>query len=452
MRRIELLLGSPLGAVDVAALQTLVTGSVREDGDLEFKQQLYGSADSEKRDLAGDVAAMANTVGGVIVLGISETDGAATGLYPVALSEAEELRMRQVVTGLVAPAPQFTIYRVEQAAGTPSGFYLLAVPRSADAPHAVRVHDGLRYPRRDGPRIRWLSESEVSDAYRSRFQQAASHVERLEGMLHEGAASLHTEATAWLALALSPLNPGHMEIRQRTVAQAQDKWMLGWTATPTGFGNAVFRGGGFAVSAGVGRIALASGRNQTGKVTTGLVEFHQDGSAFGASLLWSMPASQQPDGGGEQVAGAMLGDESLVNAAVSTLGLAVDHATRRCGAVGDAIVVCQILTAGDRPYTLAHSRQGYPAPFDGARAVYSFPRSRHQLNLEECQHGTGLLVGARMLLTDLVQFVGLAEVTQITPDGALRKQYFLGTQFWGVEQWANAQGAQIVDTLLDFEP
>jgi hypothetical protein len=68
--RIEALLGAPLADVDEDALQRLVDGAIREDTDLEFKGKLYGNSDSDRRDLAGDVAALANAGGGLIVLGI----------------------------------------------------------------------------------------------------------------------------------------------------------------------------------------------------------------------------------------------------------------------------------------------------------------------------------------------------------------------------------------------
>jgi hypothetical protein len=53
-------------------LETLVTGQVREDADLDFKETHYGNSDAQTRELAADVAAMANQRGGVIILGIRE--------------------------------------------------------------------------------------------------------------------------------------------------------------------------------------------------------------------------------------------------------------------------------------------------------------------------------------------------------------------------------------------
>jgi hypothetical protein len=56
--------------------ELLRSGGVR----LDFKAALYGRGDSERRALAGDAAALADTAGGVIVLGVAEDDQ--HGLWP----------------------------------------------------------------------------------------------------------------------------------------------------------------------------------------------------------------------------------------------------------------------------------------------------------------------------------------------------------------------------------
>jgi hypothetical protein len=70
--RLEALLGSSLELVQHAELMTLVSNQVPEAFDLDFKSEMYGSSDREKRDAATDVAALANTAGGLLVLGIEE--------------------------------------------------------------------------------------------------------------------------------------------------------------------------------------------------------------------------------------------------------------------------------------------------------------------------------------------------------------------------------------------
>jgi len=99
VRRIEIVLGKTLANVLAAEIATLVVGAVREDVDLDYKGQLYGNSDADRRDLAGYVAAMANTVGGVIALGVEEADGAAA----TARADYTIFRARDRLTGLLMP-------------------------------------------------------------------------------------------------------------------------------------------------------------------------------------------------------------------------------------------------------------------------------------------------------------------------------------------------------------
>jgi hypothetical protein len=62
--RLERTFGTTLDNVTHAHVVELVTNAVTEQYDLEFKSAMYGRSDSEKRDLCGDVAAMAKTAGG----------------------------------------------------------------------------------------------------------------------------------------------------------------------------------------------------------------------------------------------------------------------------------------------------------------------------------------------------------------------------------------------------
>jgi hypothetical protein len=65
-----------------------------------------------RRALAGDVAAMANTAGGIIVIGIDEDEQAcATAAPGVELTETETRRVLQVVGALVSPLPVFDVRR-----------------------------------------------------------------------------------------------------------------------------------------------------------------------------------------------------------------------------------------------------------------------------------------------------------------------------------------------------
>jgi len=109
-RRLEQIFGAPLDAVAGAHVHGLVTARAPEMFDLEFKEAHYGRSDSEKRKLAGDVAAMANAAGGVILIGIAEDEqGCAAAAPGVDYTEAEKLQIQQVVAAGISPVPTFDV-------------------------------------------------------------------------------------------------------------------------------------------------------------------------------------------------------------------------------------------------------------------------------------------------------------------------------------------------------
>ena len=108
--RLSAVFAKPVGELDWAALEAAL-GEAREDEDLDFKQTLCGNADGDRKDLAGDIAAMANRRGSLVLIGIREDNGVAAALTPVALSDPEEARMHQITAQLVAPYVDFSKMR-----------------------------------------------------------------------------------------------------------------------------------------------------------------------------------------------------------------------------------------------------------------------------------------------------------------------------------------------------
>lgn len=142
----------------------LALGSAEESDALDFKRAL--AANTDKKDLGKDVAAMA-LYGGVIVIGVDETDGVATQLTPVSLSGTTE-QIEQVIASRVTPPLFVEIDVLRETDGDEEGLVVLKIPASTSAPHQA---DG-RYPARAGGTTRSLSEVEVERWYarRSRLQ------------------------------------------------------------------------------------------------------------------------------------------------------------------------------------------------------------------------------------------------------------------------------------------
>lgn len=224
--RLEQVFGKRVEELTAPDIAALVASQVPEAFDLDYKATLYGRSDADKRALATDVAALANTAGGVIVIGVAEDEQArASELSPVEQSDSELGRIRQVVGSLAAPMPTFDAFLVpaETAGASPSGdevpsasastgFIVLAVPRSPGAPHAVLVNESLRYPRRNGATTRYLSEAEVADAYQARATGLAGRRQRLDDVWRVGLDRLDvqdipTHLWDWATLARVPVEP-----------------------------------------------------------------------------------------------------------------------------------------------------------------------------------------------------------------------------------------------------
>src|SRR5258706_6717966 len=88
----------PLGAIEPAELEALLTDEVREGRGLEFKEKV-GSDDAAKREFLADVSSLANAAGGDLVIGVKEKDGVASELIGLERADAdgEVLRLENIL-------------------------------------------------------------------------------------------------------------------------------------------------------------------------------------------------------------------------------------------------------------------------------------------------------------------------------------------------------------------
>jgi hypothetical protein len=120
--RLEALLGCSLDSIAEQNILRLVDGHVPEDADLDYKSKLYEPNEKGNTDLASDVAAMANILGGLIVVGITENDRSqADSATPACLRGAEIGRIQQIIASRVAPLPVQTGLRAGRGIEQPSG-------------------------------------------------------------------------------------------------------------------------------------------------------------------------------------------------------------------------------------------------------------------------------------------------------------------------------------------
>lgn len=413
----EALLGARLDQVTNRALLRLVENHVVEEADIDFKAEPH--EDGEK--LAADVTAMANGVGGVLIIGVDEEDGAAVGLLPGPLTDEVTDRMKQMLAEYVAPYLPTEIKRVPLDSDPTRGFYLVVVPRSPDAPHAVasRKKGTLRYYQRDGGRNRPLAESEVAEAYRGRFRGEKDRVDRMEAVRETGTKALSlapTDGTAWIVMTLVPQAPGALEISARGM-QKVDLWARGYG----GFrGEGPFERWSGVASTGVGRITLTSVLAENARKPRYChAELHRDGSGFVAAELFNV--RRQGTGTFQ-----LLGIDLFIRAA-GLLRLLVDHAVGNCGTQGEALVRCELVAGPGTVLELGYLQMGsFWERFSRTRPLEAPHEGQaHTVALAPIAGGGAeRLAAARIVLTDVFHAFGLAEVLFVTAEGHFRQPYW----------------------------
>jgi hypothetical protein len=417
-RRLETLFGADLDAITAENIRGLVETQAQEAFDLDFKEKPYGGGDSEKRKLAGDVAALANTAGGVIVIGISEDEQARAIAAPgVDVTDAERSRISQVAASLLSPLPLFDVLTVLDRGqnGTSSGvadadqnevpsargIILIAVPRSSNAPHAVLVNDALWYPKRNGATTRYLSEPEVAAAYQDRAAGAARQAGRISQIELEAFDRLDRTKQSWVVVALVPDLPGDFPITTGTFDEFQRTTQDTDTSILGRFGVTFQR-----IGVGRRRLLADGTMNQSSLASYLSVEVHSDGA--GTYGLWLYDMTQSPR------------DPIMSVPQIGTESVEIGQA-RRYG------------------FPESRSRTSVRAAV-AAEAVAALD------NL--ASPGTPLIATAATLVDEIGQAFGIPELGQLSRDGTIRWRYWSSTWQQGLVRWAEQNEIRVTDDLL----
>jgi hypothetical protein len=434
-------LGAPLDDIAEPHLQALVDNGVREDADLDFKRDQYGMSDSAKREMAGDIAAMANDRGGLLIIGVADENDVAVKRTPVDIEGGDEARIRQTAASLIVPHVHFEIRVVSSNDTAGRGYYLLLIPPSPLRPHAVRKDQDLRYPRRDGTTTRWLSEAEVADMYRDRFRSTGDQIGRLEAILDEGRDQILVREDAWVAVAVVPDIPGSTSISLERVNE-----IAAWAAQ---FGSGDYWRGFYPTkpmaTAGVRRFRVAPPTSRGEAPWWVYSELYVDGAGFAAYRL--QDPRQNADGTDTWIV-----NEHLVMALARAMKLLGRHAVENTGAAGDVVLEAKLV--GSLPLRLAYLHHIGPASIpeevDGGRAI-GHANSRHTLPLGALVGGAQeLLAASRLVATDLFNAFGSPEVRHIAADGSLRPGYF-GLGWQQVARIAGEDGVSITEEAVPGE-
>jgi len=159
------LIQKTLTAITAADIQRLVDEATPEGRSFEFKRQLPGGSDGDKKEFLADVSSFANAIGGDLIYGIEERQGIAAAAEGVTTTnlDADLLRLDEMIRSGINP--RIVGCQVWPVPGLPKGpAILIRVPRSWQGPHIVSYQREFRfYSRSTNGKFR-MDASDVREA------------------------------------------------------------------------------------------------------------------------------------------------------------------------------------------------------------------------------------------------------------------------------------------------
>jgi hypothetical protein len=202
--------------ITAADLLKLVKEREPEGRRLEYKRELPGRTDRDKKEFLADISAFANAGGGDVIYGIEESDGVASAANGLSIVNPDDeiLRIQNMVNNGLDP--RVMGLRIRAVVGLPSGpAILVRVPKSWNAPHMVRTSDSRFYVRSNAGKHA-MDVREI----RAAFDGALAVTERAQRFLAERVGQIIADETpvplsrrARMILHLLPLEsfePGRM--------------------------------------------------------------------------------------------------------------------------------------------------------------------------------------------------------------------------------------------------
>ncbi|MBF4459390.1 ATP-binding protein [Pseudoclavibacter sp. VKM Ac-2867] len=199
-------LGLPPGPLTDEMIEGAVAEGVAEATDLDWKKELIPETHLPKSDFPKDVAAMANTGGGILVYGVrADEKRAAERIGVEELTESYERSLRRAaVTAIIPPIFDLEVTPVGSAS---SRVLVVEVPESLDGPHLVYKGEYFGAPRRNDADTEWMREGQIERMYRARFDARRNANEGLERQYEVATRGHDTEQRAWAIAIARPRIP-----------------------------------------------------------------------------------------------------------------------------------------------------------------------------------------------------------------------------------------------------
>lgn len=154
---------------------SLISARVPEGPRIEFKRELPGNSDSDKKEFLADVIAFANAAGGTILYGIDEAEGSASDITGITYSDRDEVLRR--LSSLIRDGiqPRLSGFSVSVISVQSREVLELSVRQSHARPHWVAFKGTNRFYLRHATEKEPMTIDEVRDA----FLQSCAAIDRV---------------------------------------------------------------------------------------------------------------------------------------------------------------------------------------------------------------------------------------------------------------------------------
>jgi hypothetical protein len=436
--------------VTPAHIEGLVRQSAREDAQLDFKVGRYAPTPEGRAELAKDICAFANRVGGVLVLGVADVKGVASAVRPLeTVGDADARHIHDVVLSWCAPVPDVEVIIVADQTG--DGFLLISVPASARAPHAVAEPGGnaFSWPIRIGSQTTFLTEPELANAFRTRASRIEDERSRLVGLMADGIEKLGCEEP-WLILGLVPAAPPSSMPVDRGTVRDYSAWLDARHVQP------ICR----QIDLGLGRAGprrvIFRQWNAPGAAISNYLELHTDGVGLVADQIYQPAIVQGADWHFPAGCRAVT-DEYIAETLAWMLPLLARHAVDHGGSHAEATVV-GVLTDGGTDLSLVdenliqriavchYRNHGIRHILPYTHAIERAARASMTIDLMSvATDASAALSAARVVGTEILNAFGWAELLQFSSDGRMRTKYWSGDSQQAVLRWSAGNGIELSD-------
>lgn len=454
--RVELLLGCALSELNVAAIDRLVDRRQPEDEALEFKRTLYAATDDGRDELAKDVASLANAGGGLLLLGVAETQAFASQRMNVAVNDGVRRDITKALLDRLMPSVAgLWLSFLEDPDKPGQGVLAIGVPASQAGPHAVWRTERLGYPLRVGTRTHWMREPEVAMRYRERFRMREEREARSWAVHGDGLSRLDRRRVGWLVISAVP--------------EVAGRWATSRDESRSWLSQAATRGPGLAFSnsndvvLGRRRVVHSSEYAYQGVSKDWHLEFHADGSAFLAIAVARHGGQTLRRG---EPAYVPVRRTDLEKLAIGFVRLAAEHAIRT-SANGALAVMAQLLAPAADDLTwpeevpTGQTRVPMPGPlgitehhplFGTARVAGSLvldcPTAVHEtIPLTVAMSAADLVSAAAIIVRELLAEFNAVDGMVLGVGGLVSRAAEATADTGALESWARTAGVLVNDDV-----